>query len=169
MNTCFLTVTTSSQLLQIFDSWAGDLAPHHFEEFAFPALQRISDGVRTKLKEQSVPQVPLTLFAKGANQSIELMAEKSGYDVLGLDWCIEPSVARSIVKGKVTLQGNMDPNVLYGGRAAIEREVKRMSESFRVAGKTKAWIANLGHGITPGVDPEDLKWFFECVRKYSAN
>ena len=59
--------------------------------------------------------------------------------------------------------------MLYGGREAIEREVKRMCEEFRVDGKTKAWIANLGHGITPGVDPEDLRFFFECMQKYSAN
>jgi uroporphyrinogen decarboxylase len=111
----------------------------------------------------------MTLFAKGANQSIALMAQKSSYDVLGLDWCIEPSVARDTVKGKAALQGNLDPNLLYGGKDAIEREVKRMCQSFKVDGKTKAWIANLGHGITPGVDPEDLRWFFECVHRYSAN
>jgi uroporphyrinogen decarboxylase len=62
----------------------------------------------------------------------------------------------------------LDPNVLYGGRKAINREVKRMCESFRGIKAPKAWIANLGHGITPGVDPEDLRFFFECVHKYSA-
>ena len=41
-----------------------------------------------------------------------------------------------------------------------------MCEEFKVDGRTQAWIANLGHGITPGVDPEDLKWFLECVHKY---
>ena len=58
--------------------------------------------------------------------------------------------------------------MLYGGRDAIEREVKRMAERFKGGGKAKAWIANLGHGITPGVDPEDMRWFLECVHKYSA-
>ena len=88
--------------------------------------------------------------------------------MIGLDWCIEPSVARETVGQSVALQGNIDPNVLYGGREAIDREVKRMCESFRGGEKAKAWIANLGHGITPGVDPEDLRFFFECVHKYSA-
>lgn len=59
--------------------------------------------------------------------------------------------------------------MLYGGREAIEREVKRMAASFKVDGKTKAWVGNLGHGITPGVDPEDLRFFLECLQKYSAN
>lgn len=111
----------------------------------------------------------MTLFAKGANYAIASLASKAGYDVLGLDWCIEPSEARKLVGSKVALQGNLDPNVLYGGREAIEREVKRTCESFKDGKAAKAWIANLGHGITPGVDPEDLRFFFECVHKYSAS
>jgi uroporphyrinogen decarboxylase len=153
------------QLLQIFDSNAGELSPYDFEEFSFPTLKRISENVRAKLLEQDLPMVPLTLFAKGANYALGMLAEKSGYDVLGLDWCIDPAEARKIVGNKVALQGNMDPNVLYGGRPAIEAVVKRMCHGFG----SKGWICNLGHGITPGVDPDDLKWFFECVHKYSAS
>lgn len=108
----------------------------------------------------------MTLFAKGANHALRFLAEHSGYDVLGLDWCIDPIEARRIVGEKVALQGNMDPNVLYGGRDAIESAVQRMCQGFQAEGG--GWIANLGHGITPGVDPEDLKWFFECVHKYSS-
>ncbi|KAJ3552605.1 hypothetical protein NM688_g4061 [Phlebia brevispora] len=161
-------VKAGAQLLQVFDSWAGELAPHHFEEFSFPTLQRISAGVHQKLDAANIPRVPMTIFAKGANYAIQLLASKGGYDVIGIDWCIDPTRARQLAGDKVALQGNMDPNLLYGGREAIEREVKRMCEAFKVGGKTKGWIANLGHGITPGVDPEDLKWFFECIHKYSA-
>lgn len=110
----------------------------------------------------------MCLFAKGANWGLEEFADKAGYDILGLDWVHEPAVARKIVGDRVVLQGNLDPNVLYGGRDAIEREVKKMVEGFKVNGASVRWIANLGHGITPGVDPDDLKWFFECVHKYSA-
>lgn len=156
------------QLLQVFDSWAGELAPHHFQQFSFPTLQHISSGVRQKLASEGIPAVPMTLFAKGANHALSQLAEQGGYDVLGIDWCIEPSEARRLVGDKVALQGNMDPNVLYGGKDAIEREVKRMSESFRGTKPPKGWIANLGHGITPAVDPEDLRWFFQCVHKYTA-
>lgn len=111
----------------------------------------------------------MILFAKGANHALGSLASDAGYDVLSLDWCIEPSEARKVVGNKVALQGNVDTNVLYGGREAIEREVKRTCESFKGGKATKAWIANLGHGITPGVDPEDLRFFFECIHKYSAN
>ncbi|KAF5393930.1 hypothetical protein D9757_000330 [Collybiopsis confluens] len=163
-------VKAGAQLLQVFDSWAGELSPHDFSQFSFPTLKHISDGVRRKLEQQNVPQVPMILFAKGANYALGELAETAGYDVLGLDWCIEPVIARDTVKGKVALQGNIDPNVLYGGREAIEKAVKRMCEGFKQGnkGRTGAWIANLGHGITPGVDPEDLKWFFECIRKYTS-
>ncbi|KAI0091954.1 uroporphyrinogen decarboxylase [Irpex rosettiformis] len=162
-------VRAGAQALQIFDSNAGDLAPHHFHEFSYPYLARIATTLRTRLTSLSLPQVPLILFAKGANHALAHLAITAGYDVLGIDWLVEPSLARSLVNGKVALQGNLEPNVLYGGREAIEREVKRMCDEFRVDGKTKGWIANLGHGITPGVDPEDLRFFFECVQKYSAN
>ncbi|KAI4525841.1 uroporphyrinogen decarboxylase [Schizophyllum commune Loenen D] len=157
-------VKAGAQLLQVFDSWAGELGPDDFAEFSQPTLTQISTGVRQKLTASGITVPPLTLFAKGANYALGSLAEHAGYDVLGLDWCIDPAEARKIVGGKVALQGNMDPSLLYGGREAIERAVKRMSERF---GKEGGWIANLGHGITPQVDPEDLKWFFECVHKYS--
>ncbi|KAF6762822.1 uroporphyrinogen decarboxylase [Ephemerocybe angulata] len=159
-------VKAGAQLLQVFDSWAGELAPHDFDEFSFPTLQHISTQVRHRLSEEGLTVVPMILFAKGANFALSKLAKEGGYDVLGIDWCIDPVEARRLVGDKITLQGNMDPNVLYGGRDAIERTVKKMCKAFRAGGGS--WIANLGHGITPGVDPEDMRWFLECVHKYSA-
>jgi uroporphyrinogen decarboxylase len=155
------------QLLQVFDSWAGELSPHDFDLFSRPTLVHISTNVRKRLAAENLPDTPMTLFAKGANHALGSLAD-AGYDTLGLDWIIDPAEARRLVKGKVALQGNMDPNVLYGGRDAIESTVKRMCTGFAVDGGSQAWIANLGHGITPGVDPEDVQWFFQCVRKYST-
>jgi len=160
-------IKAGAQLVQVFDSWAGELSPHDFATFSLPSLRHISAGVRSRLTTENVSAVPMTLFAKGANQSLATLAD-AGYDVLGLDWCIDAAEARRIVGNRVALQGNLDPNVLYGGREAIEREVKRMAASFKRDGSAKGWIANLGHGITPGVDPEDMRFFLECVHKYSA-
>jgi uroporphyrinogen decarboxylase len=162
-------VKAGAQLLQIFDSWASELSPHDFATFSMPTLVRIAKEVRSRLAAEGIPVVPITLFAKGANHALVTLAASGQFDVLGLDWCIEPAVAHRTVENKVTLQGNIDPGILYGGREAIEREVKRMCESFRAGtgGKSKKWIANLGHGITPGVDPEDMRCFLECVHKYS--
>jgi uroporphyrinogen decarboxylase len=126
-------------------------------------------SVRARLAENHLPDVPLILFAKGANAPVSLAAiAATGYDVLGLDWCVVPESVRTAAP-KTALQGNLDPTRLYGGREAIESGVRHMCGTFRVGeGGPKGWIANLGHGITPGVDPEDLKWFFECVHKFST-
>lgn len=161
-------VKAGAQLLQIFDSNAGDLSPHDFETFLIPVLRQMSSGVRDQLASLGIAQVPLTLFAKGASPSL---AARCGYDVIGLDWTQDPLDVVNNHGVDAALQGNLDPTVLYGGREAIEREVERMCRTFRSArgGVTKGWIANLGHGITPGVNPEDLKWFFECIHKYSAH
>ncbi|KAJ6516245.1 Uroporphyrinogen decarboxylase [Mycena sanguinolenta] len=161
-------VKAGAQLLQVFDSWAGELSPRDFDVFSKPSLVHISTQVRARLAAENLPHTPMTLFAKGSNYALASLAESSGYDTLGLDWRIDPAEARHLVQGKVALQGNMDPNLLYGGRDAIESAVKRMCAGFAVNGGSKAWIANLGHGITPDVDPEDVRWFFECVHKYSA-
>lgn len=132
--------------------------------FSFPTLLHISTTLRTRLAAQNLPIVPLTLFAKGAHASLALLASDAGYDTLGLDWTQPPSLARAAVDNKVALQGNMDPGALFGTNEVIEETVKRMCEEFGTGG---GWICNLGHGITPGVDPEKVRWFFECVHKYS--
>jgi len=155
-------VEAGAQLLQVFDSNAGDLSQHDFKEFSLPYLTRIAEEVRQRLQQRDLQPVPLTLFAKGASPALAAMAK---YNTISLEWTVDPR--DKTIPQDVVLQGNLDPVVLYGGRDAIEREVKRMCAQFRAARPTSGWIANLGHGITPGVDPDDLKWFFECVHKYS--
>ncbi|KAL7423561.1 Uroporphyrinogen decarboxylase in heme biosynthesis [Cryptotrichosporon argae] len=163
-------VLAGAQMLQVFDSWAGELTPYHFQTFALPALLHISHKVRSVLAQVGHPGVPITLFAKGvhAASSLGLLADPAatGYDTLGLDWTLDPVEVRAVVGPKVNLQGNFDPVILYGGRDGIAREVERMSARWKQAGG--GWIANLGHGITPNVKPEDMGWFLECVHKYSA-
>lgn len=161
--------------MQVFDSWASHLSPYDFRTFALPSLARISSRVRAKLSELALPQVPLILFEKGANTTLFEQARDAGYDVIGLDWTIEGGVAREIVdkaspSHRIALQGNLDPTILYGGKDAIEQGVKRMCESFKggLNEPCKAWIANLGHGVTPGIQVDDMRWFLECIHKYSA-
>ncbi|WWC85186.1 uroporphyrinogen decarboxylase [Kwoniella dendrophila CBS 6074] len=163
-------VLAGAQMLQVFDSWAGELTPYHYAEFALPACKHISFKVKSILKELGHPGVAITLFAKGANSpsTFKLLSnsEETGYDTLGLDWTVDPLEVREWLGNKrVNLQGNFDPTVLYGDKDGIEKEVKRLSEQWKKAGG--GWIANLGHGITPNVKPEDMGWFLECVHKYS--
>ena len=108
----------------------------------------------------------MVVFAKGAWFALDKVCD-AGFDVVGLDWTWSPEEAAKIARGRVTLQGNLDPGVLYGGREAITREVGRMLESVvrgrEVEGGLKGWVVNLGHGITPGVKPEDMGFFLEEV------
>ena len=156
-------------MLQVFDSWAGELTPYHFETFALPALLHITHKVHYVLSTLQHPPVAITLFAKGVHSpsSLALISDPSltGYATLGLDWTLDPVEVRKVVGSKVNLQGNFDPVVLYGGKEGIEKEVERVCKRFHQAGG--GWIANLGHGITPAVKPEDMGWFLECVHKYS--
>lgn len=117
----------------------------------------------------------MTVFSKGTNSPSQLLSLASiGYSTLGLDWGITPREARLATEGKVALQGNMDPPILHSGRAAIKREVRKLTwgkDGFLTCdfeGLKGGWIVNLGHGITPGVDPEDLRYFLERIRKESA-
>jgi len=157
------------QLLQVFDSWAGELTPYHFETFALPPLLHISHKVHAALARLGHPGVPITLFPKGVHSptSLRLFSDpkQTGYATIGLDWCLDPVEARDYLGKEVNMQGNFDPTVLYGGKDGIEKEVERMCGRWKMAGG--GWIANLGHGITPGVKPEDMGWFLDCVHKYS--
>lgn len=132
---------------------------------ALPPCQYIAKQVRAKLQALGHPGVPMTLFAKGANSSLDVLASESGYDVLGLDSSITGRQARRLVGHKVALQGNADPMLLYGGQEAIQAEVKKMCEGFLEGGG--GWIANLGHGVTPQVQVDDFRCFLESVHKYS--
>lgn len=152
-------VKSGAQLLQVFDSWAGELSPPLFEEFSAPYLNQIAILVKHELKLESVPMI---LFAKGAHGSFRCISEMQ-YDVVQLDMMTDAKVIRPQLIGK-TLQGNMDPGCLYGSKIFIEGQVRRMFEMFGVTG----WIANLGHGMHPDHDTEHLKWFLEAVKDLSV-
>lgn len=159
-------VRAGAQLVQIFDSWAGELAPRDFREFELPVLVEmlriVREGTREIVRQRGDRVVPVTVFAKGANYAIPDLA-RAGFDVVGLDWCIDPAEARSITEQyNVALQGNMDPTTLYAGNEVLDATVKDMflgEYGFlsTEAGRKLGHIANLGHGITPSVDPEAMK------------
>ncbi|KAN0062330.1 Uroporphyrinogen decarboxylase in heme biosynthesis [Thecaphora frezii] len=181
-------VKAGAQMLQVFDSWAGELSPADFRTFSLPFLRSIAAAVRDALSLQSIACPPLIVFAKGALGHSLPEISKAGYDVVALDYTVEPSVARKVVQlaspGKtaygsasavneaghrLALQGNMDPAVLYAGKEAIERKVEEMLRARKGGfGGGGAYICNLGHGITPGVDPEAVKWFLKAVHRVSA-
>lgn len=131
-------------MIQVFDSWAGELSPASFKEVALPYLNHIADSLPKRLRELKQDVVPMTVFAKGAWYALPDLCA-SNYDVISLDWLHDPAAAFEVARSKgKTLQGNADPGVLYGGRDAITKVVGHMVAGF--GGGTQGWIANLGHG-----------------------
>uniref|UniRef100_A0A3Q2Q2V0 Uroporphyrinogen decarboxylase n=1 Tax=Fundulus heteroclitus TaxID=8078 RepID=A0A3Q2Q2V0_FUNHE len=104
------------------------------------------------------------VFAKDAHYALEELSE-SHYEVVGLDWTIDPRAARERTGGKVSLQGNMDPCALYAPKERISEIVKKMLEGFG----TRGYIANLGHGLYPDMDPENVAAFVEAVHRHSKS
>jgi uroporphyrinogen decarboxylase len=160
-----LQVVAGAQIIQVFDSWAGELSPVSFQEFSLPYLRYIAKHLPTRLREKGQEVVPMVVFAKGAWYALDDLCD-SGYQVVGLDWLHDPAEAVKIARGRVTLQGNADPGVLYGTHESITEVVEHTVRGF--GGGKQRWIANLGHGITPGVDPDDLRFFFKEIHRCTA-
>jgi len=149
-----------AQAVQIFDTWGGALSAEAYQQFSLKYMKQIVDGL---IRDHDGRKVPVILFTKNGGLWLESMAD-TGCDALGLDWTINIGDARRRVGNKVALQGNMDPAVLYAAPDAIRAEVKRILEDF---GDYPGHIFNLGHGITPQVDPEHARVFIEAVHEFS--
>jgi uroporphyrinogen decarboxylase len=150
-------VQSGADLIQIFDSWAGLLTPHHYELYSLKYQKMIVDALKPM-------GVPVTLFGKGAMESLAAMAQ-TGCDVVGIDWNIAPENARLRAGTNVTLQGNLDPTVLYGTEEFIASETKNMIDAF---GKQK-YIANLGHGVYPDSDWRKVKFYIDTIKAYTQS
>ena len=146
-------IDSGAELLQVFDTNAGELPPSVYEEFILPDLLRIAESVK-----QQRPHCSLICFPKDC---INLKPFNSSlYDVISISWKTCPLVARESLPSKV-LQGNLDPAVLYAGDAVIQAKVKEMIEKF---GREK-YIANLGHGMMPDMNPDMVQSFINAVKK----
>jgi uroporphyrinogen decarboxylase len=143
---------SGADLIQVFDSWAGVLSPEHYREFSLPYISQIC---------KAIDNVPVTVFAKGAFFARKDMANLD-CNVIGLDWNMDIAESRSIIGENKTLQGNLDPCVLYATFSEIEKQTKNMLTQF---GKQRT-IANLGHGVYPDTDPEKVKCFIETVKGF---
>ncbi|PHH73395.1 hypothetical protein CDD82_5493 [Ophiocordyceps australis] len=158
-----LQVKAGAQMVMVFDSWAGELGPLSYSRFSEPYLAHIAQRLPAKLKSMGLGHVPMTVFPKGAWYALDSACDL-GYDVVGMDWLQDPAAAVKIRGSRnVVFQGNADPGILYGSKAAITEAVEHMVKGFWVG--NKGWIANLGHGITPGVDPDNLRHFFEEIHR----
>lgn len=154
-------INAGAQVVQIFDTWGGALSEAAYQEFSLQYMQRIVKGL---ISEREGRTVPVIIFTKNGGLWLESIAD-SGAHALGLDWTIDIGKARQRVGSKVALQGNMDPTMLYASPKAIRDEVGRILASY---GNGPGHIFNLGHGITPEVDPANAGVFIESVHELSA-
>jgi len=158
-NTLYLKAQAAAgaQALQIFDSWAGVLAPVDFQRFALPSVQKIIRELR------KVTDVPIIYFANNGATLLKLCMT-SGADVLGLDWRIDIGDAAEITGGGFSLQGNLDPCALL----LPEKEMRARVEKILAGGrKARGHVCNLGHGILPQTPPEQAKIFVDAVHELS--
>ncbi|MGI5310138.1 uroporphyrinogen decarboxylase [Rheinheimera sp. WS51] len=154
-------ISAGAQSLMIFDTWGGVLTPRDYQEFSLHYMQKILDGLT---READGRKVSVTLFTKNGGLWLETIAN-TGCDGVGLDWTINIGDARQRIGDKVALQGNMDPSILLGSPERIRAEVKTILESF---GTGPGHVFNLGHGITPDVNPDNVTVFIDAVHEFSA-
>ncbi|MCU4390175.1 uroporphyrinogen decarboxylase [Acinetobacter courvalinii] len=157
-------IDAGAQAIQIFDSWGGALAHREYVEFSLNYMSKIIAGLQ---REKDGRRIPIIVFTKGGGQWLENMLT-TGADAFALDWTTPLYTARDVIAGRAALQGNLDPAVLYGSAASIEKSVKAMLDDAYANGEKTGYIANLGHGITQWVDPARPKIFVDTVHEYSA-
>ena len=154
-------IRAGAQVVQIFDTWGGALSHAAYAEFSLAYMQKIVDGL---ISHHDGRDVPVILFTKGGGLWLEKMAD-TGCHALGLDWSTDIAAAKGRVGDRVALQGNMDPAVLRADPAVIESQVESILKGF---GAGSGHIFNLGHGITPDINPDHVKVFIDAVHKFSA-
>jgi len=155
-------VEAGAQAVQLFDSWAGILAPADFDEFALRWARHVIERVRAH-PAVAAARAPIIYFVNGCAPYLERYAS-SGADVLGVDWRVDIDRVRAVVGDGVALQGNLDPGVLFG---PPERIRQRVGEVLAKAGPV-GHVFNLGHGVLPTIDPEHVRVMVESVRELSA-
>ena len=154
-------IKAGAQAVQIFDTWGGALSYSAYLEFSLPYMRKI---VSNLIRENEGRKVPVILFTKNGGPWLEQIAA-SGADAVGLDWSVDIGTVRKQIGDRVALQGNMDPQMLYANPERIRSEVKNILASF---GNGDGHVFNLGHGITPEVDPANAGVFIEAVHEFSA-
>ncbi|WMS86460.1 uroporphyrinogen decarboxylase [Pleionea litopenaei] len=153
-------IEAGAQAVMVFDTWGGVLTPRDYREFSLNYMQKIVAGIHRTYEEQ---RIPVTLFTKNGGDWLADMAA-TGCDALGVDWTTDLADARQRVAGKVALQGNMDPSVLYATPERIKAEVATILKSY---GAGSGHIFNLGHGIHQTVEPDHAKAFVDAVHELS--
>ena len=152
-------IAAGAQAVMLFDTWGGVLTPAQYEEFSLRYMGQIVDALTRKSEGRRVPNI---VFTKGGGGWLDKIAA-IGCDAAGVDWTTDLSEARKAVGGRVALQGNLDPSALFAPPAVLRAETLRVLESY---GGGAGHVFNLGHGITPDVDPERVALLVKTVQDW---
>ncbi|MBJ88250.1 MAG: uroporphyrinogen decarboxylase [Woeseia sp.] len=153
-------IVAGADVIMLFDTWGAILQPDDYRRFSLAAMKRIVAGLQ---REKEGRTIPVILFTKGAGQLLGDMVD-TGCDALGVDWTTSMADARKYTSDKVSLQGNLNPAILRETPAVIRQGVATVLESY---GAGPGHIFNLGHGITPDIDPMHLEVLVEAVHDLS--
>ena len=148
-------IDCGAQVVQMFDSWAGQLSPQDYETFALPYQQQVVRQVK-----ETHPDTPLILYISGSAGVLERMG-KSGVDIISVDWTVDMAEARQRLGQEMKVQGNIDPGVLFGSHDFIR---DRIIDTIRKAGN-RGHILNLGHGVLVGTPEDNVRFFFETAKQ----
>jgi uroporphyrinogen decarboxylase len=150
-------IEAGAQAVQIFDSWAGALAPDDYKFYSYPYVKEIVKKLRPL-------GVPIIYFVNNCAGLLE-QARTTGADVIGIDWRIDMGKAISRLGTKVSVQGNLDPCALFSSRELIR---KKASEILQKGNKARGHIFNLGHGILPPTQPDMARSLVDAVHELSS-
>ena len=150
-----------AQVLMVFDTWGGVLGHAEYQEFSLDPMAQVLSELQS---DPIASKVPTIVFTKGGGQWLPQIAS-IGCDAIGCDWTTSLAQARLAVKDQVALQGNLDPAILYASPERIRSAVAEVLADF---GSGPGHVFNLGHGVTPGVNPDHVKVLVDAVHELSV-
>jgi len=156
-------IEAGAQAVMVFDTWGGALADGMYQAFSLSYMRRVLQGLK---REHDGQQIPVIVFTKGGGIWLEEIAAIEP-DAIGLDWTVNLTQARQRTQGRVALQGNIDPTVLFAPEAAIRAQVRQVLDSYAAGDGSNGHVFNLGHGISQFTPPESVSVLVDEVHRHS--
>jgi uroporphyrinogen decarboxylase len=152
-------IAAGAEAVQLFDSWAGSLAPTEYERWVIAPNARIATAIHERH-----PGVPVIGFPKGSGEKLPAYARETGVDAVGVDETIDPLWAAKELPAGLPVQGNLDPLLLLAGGAELDRQAHRVLDAFA----DRPHVFNLGHGIGQFTPIPHVEQLLATVRGWSA-
>ncbi len=156
-------IDAGAQVVQLFDSWVGYVAPRDYERSVLPYTRRVIDAVTAHGSAVAAGGVPVIHFPNGATSMLDLV-QQAGGDVLGIDWRLDMRDAVRRIDPRFAIQGNIDPVALFAPDDELERMV---AEILEAVGSRPGHVFNLGHGIHKTSDPAKVRTMIDAVHEHS--